>query len=278
MNGFAICAIVILVLTATALLILARMRKRFAEKRVRVAIVNEGNVPTLYELRAEDPDGALDFQFSLGDGASTALSGGADTKPADPPPQPRAHESAKAGGEASERRLGCQPILRIGGVVANGLIGVGQLLPRSARGPVMQLASRLQSGQMAAMRVQRIPGQASRLRRSRPRLKEPRKSSISTSEISEPAWVQTPTVPPGETLALELQIRAVRIEGGARRGFRVLSRPVDVPNATVVTFVGVAGFPRSFWAHRWLPHAAITASAIALLLIAYGLATSGLLG
>ncbi len=278
MNGFAICAIVILVLTAAALLVLAMMRKRFAEKKVRVAIVNEGNVPSQYELRAEDLQGALAFRFALSDGGSRTLSGAGDTKPAAPPPPRGVSDPAKASAETGKRRLGCQPILRIGGVAANGLIGVGQLLPRSARGPVMRLASRLQSAQMAAMRVQRVPTQATRLGRSRLRPKKPGKGATSGPGISEPAWVQTPTVLPGETLALELQIRAVRIEGGARRSFRVLSRSVDVGDAAVVTKEGVAGFTGSFWAHRWLPYAAITAIAIVLLLVAFGLATSGLLG
>jgi hypothetical protein len=285
MNGFAVSAVVVLVLTAVALLLLARKRKRFLEKRVRIEVANEGNVPSRYELRAESPDQLLDFRFSLQDDDLTLGSVSASDGPPQPgirpsptgaaPAQHAPGSAAKAGAEAGKvagRALG------FGGALANGLMALGQILPRSARGPVMQLASRLRGGQMAAMRVQRVPTQAARLKTSRPRPQAARTGIPQSPESSEPAWVQTPSVPPGQSLALELQIRTLRIEGGARRAFRVLSRSVEADDASVITKEGVAGFPSSFWAHRWLPYVAIAAVAIALLLVAFGLATSGLVG
>ncbi len=274
MNGFAICAIVILVLTAAALVVLARQRRRYAEKRIRIAIVNDGNVPGSYQLRAEGAEGELGFRFSLLDEDLPRGLAQPEVREKTPPPKAPATQP-KPGGEA---RKAAGRALGIGGAIADGLVALGQLLPRSARGPVMQLASRMRGGQMAAMRVQRVPTQVARVRSSKLRPKPPRTTIAAEPEPSEPGWVLTPAVPPGETLALELHIRALQIKGGVRRPFAVISRSVEAGDGKSITREGVAGFAGSFWARRWLPYVTIAATAIVLLLVAFGLANAGLFG
>jgi hypothetical protein len=103
-------------------------------------------------------------------------------------------------------------------------------------------------------------------------------------------WVQTPVVLPGESLSIDLAIKATgstrppRSSGEARRGgqgqdrpFQVFSRSVEQEQGPAVVEEGVVQIRGGFWTHPFLPYAVILVSALALLAFAFWLASGGVL-
>ena len=62
---------IVIVVAIVAAIAIARWQRKSHHKNLRLELTNRGNVQGRYELKAEDPDGALEFQFSLAGGGLT---------------------------------------------------------------------------------------------------------------------------------------------------------------------------------------------------------------
>lgn len=284
MLGYLIFAAVVILLTVVALVAISRLRRKRVERRLRLEVTNEGNVRSRYELRAEDPVGALNFRFSI-QGASLGEEAKAEPTAAAPQPSPSGvgtpPTTGKGLGQAADQALGC------GTAISEILLTVGTLLPSPVSRPVMRLASTLRGGEVKAARIRTLPGYAGRLK-LRPSAspgspRPPQKGSTSASgERAAPAgtpaqgsqgplWVQTPFLKPGETLALDLTVRSVRAGEGRDQPFRVISRCTEQADAAPVAQEGWVHITGGFLARPLLPDLVVVATAIGLLLAVYWL-------
>jgi hypothetical protein len=290
-----VLGIAVVVAAAVALVLVARVRKARLQARVRLEISNEGNIESCYDLRAEDPQGVLQFRFTL-NGDSLAVHGRAATSQV--PVQSKASRPARSqpAAETGGVRQRAGGVIQMGGAVAGLLSMVGSLLPRSVGIPLQQKASEIRRVQAQASYAQQVPNQMAWLKSSAQRsvpgaasrppaaVKErpaPAARGAGASGDEAPyegaAWAQTPTVQPGETLAVELLIRSASPASNQRHPYRIISRAAGQAQADPVSEEGSAQIRGGFWARRFLPSAIILVIMIALLLLVYWLASSGAL-
>jgi hypothetical protein len=161
--------------------------------------------------------------------------------------------------------------MRTGSVVAGALSTLGALLPRSAGGPLRQVASQIRRGGGSVRRAEHLTRQAGRLRpKARPgtpplRLRTERSPqgrllrqagvvslsnhqdrptrpsteaeeapAAARSDVTAQTWVQTPFVEAGDTLAIDLFISPTDPYQTAYYPFTVTSRSLDAPDAPLI--------------------------------------------
>jgi hypothetical protein len=286
MLGFVISVIVIALVAIVALIAIARLQKKKLRKRFIVEIINQGNVQSCYELRADDPADTLWFDFVL-HGTSlpqrqvfTSTSAPVMIEQATPTP-PSAPARSRGIGATAGKAVG------LGGLLASLLTTVGYLLPGSAGKSLLGAASELRMGQIQVSRARQATDQVSSLKRTVSRVPQaasppgvpvsPKPASPVTQSAAV-SWVQTPFVQPGEMLAVDLFIRSRKTGGGQPYPFSVISRPVEQEGAAPVVTEGSMRPARGFWTRPVMPYAFIFTCAIALVLVAFWLANAGLLG
>ncbi len=248
---FVIVAIAVTVGVMLSMIIKGRKSRAIC----RLEISNVGNVKSRYDLRAQDPAGALKFKFTL-DGAvlpqrqvvsavETAL-----YEQVSPAPASVAVASSDDATDATPA-VSAANVSSFAGGIADLLYAFGYLLPRSVGEPLLQLGSRLRQGQYTAYRAQQARDQAAYVATSVPGRKAQRAAPIPT--LTSPAvpaatqamsstapmhvWVQSPFVEPGETCTVELHIEPVRVLQPQPMdcGFKVMSRSVDQQDAPWTT-------------------------------------------
>ena len=222
----------------------------------RLEISNVGNAKSRYDLRAQDPVGALRFKFTL-DGAAlpqrqvvAATETGARASPA---PALAAVASSDGGTDAMSGApaVSVANVSSFAGGIADLLYAFGYLLPSSVGEPLLQLGSRLRQGQYTAYRAQQARDEAAYVATSIPGRKAQRATPIPTSTspvipsaaqtMSSTApthvWVQSPFVEPGETCTVELHIEPVRVLQPQPMdcAFQVMSRSVEQQDAPWTT-------------------------------------------
>jgi hypothetical protein len=277
----------ILFVTAVALVSLALQRRDWLRKELLLEINNQGNVESRYELRAEDPNGALEFRFSaggkrlLGSEASQVVT----TAEADRPSSPPASGAAAGARQTADRAIG------LSGTIANALSSLSMLLPGASGSQVGRMATRARSTQMKAGRVQRLPDQAAATARSvtpssKASVSQQRSGAVggvASAQQSSSArrevypWVETPYVAPGETLGVALAIRFTVFGQSQQCPFRIVSRSAEMQEAVPVVEESSVQMAGGFWALRYLPYLVILAVAAALLLLTFWLAHTGVL-
>ncbi len=155
-------ALVVLIVNLIGLLSAIRTQKRRQQKTYRLEISNLGNVGSYYILRAEDPMGALKFQFMLngvdlprlsvnGNGYESpdretrnkmVIEAGQVSRPipgaADETLAPTAPPPGAATGSSVKESAG--QVMRTGNALASTLTAVGSVLPGSAGSAVQQVA------------------------------------------------------------------------------------------------------------------------------------------
>jgi hypothetical protein len=296
-----ISVVVITVIVAVvAVVATARFRKKRLQKRVRLEIVNQGNVRSRYQLRAEAPEGALMFRFMLGGDSLPEVGVAAAAAEVAQPSAPVASEqrpSTKASAKGGGARKKADQALTAGGAIAELLITLGTVLPSSVGAPLFQKASQLRQGQIKARRVEQMPGQVAWLKPSAtPKAQDavpPPAQGALPQQTQEPippipavaaeravqadghTWVQTPFVQPGETLAIGLFMKVATSDKSQHRLFNVLSCSVEQESAPVAVEEGSVQIGGGFWTRRFLPYLIIAATAIAILLLAFWLANTG---
>jgi hypothetical protein len=267
----------IVVVTAIALVIVARLRKKRLQRELLLEISNQGNVESRYELRAEDPNGALEFQFSAGGQRlpGSEASQVATTEEAGRPVSSPGPGAAAGARQTADRAIG------LSGTIANALSSLSLILPGSSGSQLGRMATRMRSTQMKAGRVQRLPDRATAAARSvTPSAKASAAQQSSTASGETPGWVQTPYLKPGEALAVALRVsfaRSAAYGQSQQWPFRVISRSAELQEAVPVVEESSVQMAGGFWTLRYLPYLVILAAAVALLLLAFWLAYTGVL-
>jgi hypothetical protein len=302
--------VVTAIVAVVAVVVVARLRKKRLQKRFRLQAINQGNVRSRYELRAEDPESALTFRFMLGGNSlpelGPAKAGTGSVQPA--APTPAEPLPGKKGGGVRKK---AGQAVTASGAIAELLITLGTILPSSVGAPLFQKASQLRQGQIKASRVEQMPDRMTWLKPSAgqkaqdavPRQAQDRAAqppaAATASEAALPVpgrhragreqqaetavqadghiWVQTPFVQPGETLAIDLLIKAVTSDKSRHRLFRVFSCSVEQENGPLVVEECSVQIGGGFWTRRYLPYLIIAAAAIAILLLAFWLGSTGVL-
>jgi hypothetical protein len=331
MPELVITVVIVVILAAIAVAVVAALRKRGLRKRLRLELVNLGNVSSRYELKAEEPTGNLGFEFTLdGDGLLESgvqgigqVEGAAATPrqtttpaPSDPgqPQKEKAQDPGeakeKAGQAAAQAQEKAKLALTLGGAIADILGTLGMILPRSLGSPMLQAASRLRRGQSTATRVQQAPGRvggqvkkvksaskAAQQVSANPPVQSgtpqpsqqmpvtpagepqtlPASRALAAVPTAEPGWIQTPSVQPGETLAVRLLVTGPRLSQTQYYQFEVSSRSVEQAGSPVVSQTDafrIRGIP---WFLRVLPYLAIIAAAAAAIVYAVWVLNPGVL-
>ena len=219
----------------------------------RLEISNVGNVKSRYDLRAQDPAGALKFKFTL-DGAVlpqrqvvSAAETVARVSPASVAPSP----SGAADAVGTTPAISATNVSSFASGIADLLYAFGYLLPGTMGEPLLQLGSRLRQGQYTAYRAQQARDEAAYVATSIPGRKAQRATLDSTSASSAlpvatqamssaaptHVWVQSPFVEPGETCMVELHIEPVRVLQPQPMdcAFKIMSRSVEQQDAPWTT-------------------------------------------
>ncbi len=242
-----LAAIALVATTGIVLWLFTRNQRKNFRGSLKLELRNDGNVPGRYELKAEDPTGALRFQWLLQGAALGAKQAPQITSaPQLPPPQQTsAPKPASSGGGLAQ---GVGVLKGASGVISEVLINVGYMLPRSMGLPLINLGSQLRSGQYSAERAANLPNQVARMNPLAP------KNQVYASGSNQPAWTrttpqpatantvtmgaaplvadvwaQTPSVPPGGALTLELQIEPLHAGHFQQYGFKVIAKPLEQP-------------------------------------------------
>jgi hypothetical protein len=302
--------VAVLVVTGVALGAVAVYRQRHVGRRVRVELTNLGNVESRYQVRAEDPEDSLEFEFSLnGRRLDPAMAPeavpaaetqpAAHPKPAATPPGQSPYKKPSGVFAAAEGAVGA------GGAIAGFLGTIGLLLPRSIGAPLLRMSSQLRGRQSSVARVRAAPMQVGRVARYVPRplarLRKLRPAGRSSGQAPAagtapgsgqapvassartavaaviPGWLETPAVLPGDTMSVELLVRATLSDPHQKRSYRVLSRAAGIDDAAPVVEQGSVLFRGGFWTRRFAPYLAILVTAALLLLLAFWLASAGVL-
>jgi hypothetical protein len=252
---------VIVAIAVTVGLVLSMVVKgRKGRTICRLEISNLGNVKSRYDLRAQDPAGALKFRFTL-DGIAlpqrqvvSAMETAGQVSPI-PASVAAASSDDDSDAEPATQSISAGNVSSFAGGIADLLYAFGYLLPRSVGEPLLQLGSRLRQGQYTAYRAQQARDQAAYVATSVPGRKAQRAAPIST--VTSPAppaavpaatqavsstapmhvWVQSPFVEPGETCTVDLHIEPVRVLQPQPMdcAFKVMSRSVDQQDAPWTT-------------------------------------------
>jgi hypothetical protein len=263
--------------------LLARRQRQHSRRMCRLELANLGNVRSRYELRAEDPAHALQFSFVLGGarlyGRSVTPAAAPSTGSGQAPSTGRRGELVEPSGQAAASSLEKAGrvqgwAMRSGSVVASALSTLSTLLPRSASGPLRQVASQIRRGGGSVRRAEHLTSQAGRLRpKARPGTPPLRQASLdyardrqgrptrpptgaeeapaaTRSDAAAQTWVQTPFVEAGGTLAIDLLISPTNPFQTAYYPFTVTSRSLEAPDASLIVeeasvhIVGITLFQR----------------------------------
>lgn len=290
MIEFWFLVIVIGLAMMVAMIVAARLRKVHLQRKVRLEIVNQGNMRSRYQLRAGDPAGELTFDFSLNgdplpeqavfdEDLGVEVPADAPALPSAPTAQPAPSSAPGAEGGVPQR---AEQAMRTGSAFAGTLTALGTTLPRPLGAPLMRAASQLQQGQTRVRRAQRVPRRVASFgaksgARAGPQTGSAGQPPGSAHRSAAHVWAETPSLAPGEALTVDLLIRSASSSKDQHHTFEVVSRSVEGEEAPWVAAEGSVRIRGGFWARRFLPQFIIVALAVlALLLTAWG-ASAGVL-
>jgi VWFA-related protein len=313
-GGGAVTALGLVAIFFTGLAIIARNQKRRRQKTYRLEIANLGNVPSRYELRAEEPIGALKFQFALHGVNLPQTAGvyeGAATKaPTGPPPTPKAAalttNAVKGDGQSFREEVeggGVQQTatqaMSTGNAIADLVDSIGRLLPgslgesvRRAVLPAYQAQSRAYTTTSVVKgkvsQAQRVSSQVSQAKpaaspaRSAPEPARAQSAPVTKQQATRntqyvargPQWAETPPVEPGETLAVDLLIDPLKPYQAQDYSFKVLSKAVGQEGVPPVIESGSVQVKGVSWFRHLLPYLIFTVVMITIVVLAVALVLS----
>lgn len=291
-------AIAIVILAGLAIVLVARLQRKTRSRLLQVEIHNLGNVQSRYELQATDPDGSLQFQFTLDGDDLPQVAEQAVAKHPQPAPSVQASALVVQPPVASSREEGIgDQAMESGGLIASMLSTLGLLLPRSIGAPLTRAASQMRRGQITVSRARQLKSQSSRLKSKaspgRGKRAQPVTSASSggtqfaTAQVEQTGegdlrWAQTPSVEPDGVLMVNLEVTSASpplwrspSAGEARQDypFTVLSRAAELRETTGQAPVVVAEenvqFPRTSRFLRILPYTVILAITVCLLILTF---------
>ncbi len=243
---------------AAALAVIFMRLKGQCRTSCRLEILNLGNAPGRYQLRATDPANALAFRFAA-DGvdlqrqAIQVVEDVVDPASLEEARRQRGRGARERGGRGTRGKGKVQQAassgLGISRIIADILGAVGTLLPRSMGAPLKNLSNKLRQQQSVVSRVERAPrqtaGRAKSLARkvtkitpgrvSSRRVEKPAKTNIPpqpapatvTHAVVE-MWAKTPIVEPGESLVVDLLVAPVKLPFQTQRhSLAVISKLIE---------------------------------------------------
>jgi len=317
--GLIVIAIVIVLVVGLGL---ARSTGAAQEKRlyrtIRAELVNQGNARSRYELRADDPINALNFEFSLNgsplaqrqavEGSSVAVSAAPTPGPLVKQVPVTATSGASASKKAGGAMAGVKGVLGIGTFLGGILGGIAPYMPAGVANSMTSLAMRLRGGEYAMSRVESNTKTVKELstgggygtgKGSTPTIESPRGDApasaqtqvvqgqtVATPTASGPVvpgltrvWAQTPVVEPGQTLAVTLTLRPVKPRQTQQYFFRVVSQAIDAEGVAPIIEQGNLQIQGLSIMRRFLPFLVVMGMLVIVLgLIVLLLLNIGLFG
>jgi hypothetical protein len=276
--------VAILLGAALAIIVVMRWQERMQRRAFRLAISNQGNCASRYELWAEDAAAALRFEFTL-NGASldqpaftSALPVGQNLleqpAPAGRPPRPPMNAGV------SQATGGARSFLNgISSTFGELLDTLGHLLPGGAGSSLIQMSMRLRQGQNTVTRVERAQAQVGRYTpqalkssagatapaaQAQPAAAAASNGATSAEVVVRP---QTPVIEPGGALEVKLAVRPATRQVAAAVPFKVLSRALEDPSGQAVEEEGSVAFPGMAGARYYLPYAVVIVVAVLLIVL-----------
>lgn len=286
-------------IAATVLtIVIARAQRRRQVRVLPVEIRNLGNVRGRYDLRADDPDGTLSFEWRHN---SAPLPHRPVVEvPSSPPPRGEAGWGPEAGpgrsstpprgevGWGPEAARGPQlqdatsGAMRTSGALASLLNTIASVLPQSAREPLRRISRQIGRGRSTVGQARMASSRAARLAKRAPR-KRPTREAAPAREVQAPPtaaspWSQTPFVEAGKSIVVELCVDPARPYLAQQRTFRVLSRSAEQEDASLTIDEQVLLIPGVPWLRRWAPFVLLYAAAATVSLVVFWLVHTGALG
>jgi hypothetical protein len=258
----------------------AFIRKKRTERELQVQITNQGNVESGYQLRVEEPSGAMQVRFYYnrkrlpllilhgGDQASQpALAFASASNAPEVPAVPAPKKSV--------------PDLSIAGSLASMLTSVGSMLPAKVGRPFLQAGSKIYSGQIKAGyttgKVKRIKSYVPSVSFSSPSSSSPSSHSAEMAPVTHSgvAWVETPAIKPGETLKLHVLLRPAWSSQDQISPFQLLSYSGQASAPEPVMLEDKVQTKGGFLSHALYPQLLLFGLEAAVLLALFWLRSAG---
>lgn len=241
-------------------LVSLRSQRQVQEKLCAVELINEGNVRSRYELRAEDPSGMLKFEFMLNDtdlaqrvgepvDAKTAAAAQprALAAPAEKQPNATVAKAKDTWNKANALENEAVATVNTGSVISNWIVTVSYLLPGSLGESLRESTAGMRSTQYQVRNVVDEPGRYQRMvaAAAPPRISTNPNAPLNTGNQLPATWSKTGASTSGGNGATALQTIVAQPRPAARSGWS-LTPPVDGGGSlTVQLKVRPARFPRS---------------------------------
>jgi len=263
----------IVILTVVAVILATHQRRRRLEKKIRIELINLGNVESHYHLRAEELTGDLTFQF-LQNG--TRLPDVLEPVPAQSvsasyaAPAPVKAQGGPGLGDKANKAMG------ISSLFATLLNTVASIFPSSGMGSSLSKSARqVNNANMQASRVQTASSQANQLSQQ-VKPGAPAQTQIAAQPVAAPVpagvattgrptgWSESAMIPAGAILVLDLLVRSRWIARDVPHAFQIKSRAVEDSQGTLSVEDGQVLVRGGFWSHHVYPYLLIAVCAIVL--------------
>ncbi|MGD8625816.1 MAG: hypothetical protein PVJ34_14855 [Anaerolineae bacterium] len=302
---FELIVAVTLAVALVAIVTVAIIQWRGRRKRFRLEIRNEGNVPSRYALRVEEPRQALSFLFAVN---GTPLSMGtirrtrSVSRPAGQAPEPPGHAaSGSTAPDTSAARDRAKQAMATGGAIAGLLAGLGRLLPGSVGASLAGAAGEMRQGKSTVQRAQRVSAQAGKVGSQAgkvssqagdlagpqtaadaapPTVAAPGSAPLETEdglEITRQAWARTPSVEPGRSLQVEMVVKLARPRKSQVYPFTILSQPADQEEGPPAVEEASIQVPSLLDSLRYMPYVVIVGLTLGAVALAFWLSSAGYL-
>ncbi len=237
-----------------------RSLRQVQEKICGVEVLNQGNVRSRYELRAEDPSGMLKFEFMLNDmdlaqrvgepvdgktAAATAATARVDAAPAEKQPNPTLAKAKETWTKANALEAKAVATVNTGSVLSNWIVTISYLLPGTLGASLRESTAGMRATQYEVRNVVDTPGRYQRMVAA---AAPPRISTspmpLNTGNQLPASWSKTGASTPSTGTATT-QAAVAQPKPVARNGWS-LTPPIDAGDTLAVTLkVRPARFPRS---------------------------------
>jgi hypothetical protein len=268
MNSSSLLPVLIIVLIVVVLLLAAllwgwaaRERRRLWQRTGIVELHNQGNSRAHFELLADDPVDAFQFQFRL-NGAPLSFRTETVTRAVTPatPASPQAVIAAPTPHDNGQVRSDLMEQAR---EVLVGLVEAGgEMLPGRLGSSLHNIGWRLRQGGRTVNRLDRAvrpksggpfssPSPSTR-RAAAPGAVTTRSTASSEAQVVQTPWAQTPPVEPGERLSVQLVISPRQAPRQEIYAFRVQARLANVPESSPLLEQGRVVYRPLPWYRQYL--------------------------
>ncbi|MBI5879547.1 MAG: hypothetical protein HZB53_18000 [Chloroflexi bacterium] len=250
-----IAALAIIIAVGAIFAVISRMTTRPKQRVFRLELSNQGNVPGRYELKADEANGQLRFQFIAGGAPLTTT---AVARPDGVPDMAVVPVATAAPTATQGSAMG--GVQKTGGFVssiADVILSIGYMLPSEFGGQALSgLGQSMKTGTYTADRAMNVRDTVSGLgRQNTAGAAVPSNApTLPGAVVAIPVdtWAQTPVIDAGARLALELRVTPLTAQHAGQYPFRVVSRMVERPDAPeavesgTVAYTGVSLFQRAW--------------------------------